>query len=89
LITEAKLATYQRFRGDVDHWSRIRTPAEGEEFRIDEWRMIEELLNRLKLYGSEMVAQSFDDATDRIVRENVDGDATAAALRRLATRRGR
>jgi len=76
MINVEKLEIYQKFKGDIDWWARL--PSDAHERTVmtsREWRMIEELLNRSRLYGSGLTAASFDVETERLLRENVTHDA--------------
>jgi len=90
MISLEKLEVYERLDGDIDMLVRLpRHAPERAAITESEWRLIEELLNRLRLSGSGLTAESFDAETDRLVAEHISDRATLERMRSLAHERGR
>jgi hypothetical protein len=59
------------------------------EISDDEWKLIEELLNRLQLQGSGLTSGDFDRETDQLVQRASANDGVEGELRALAKSRRR
>jgi len=90
MITHEKLEIWSAFGGDIDGWARL---PRGDRRRLkisdDEWKLIEELLNRLQLQGSGLASGDFDRETDELVRRASANNAVEGKLRALAKLRRR
>ena len=71
MITEEKLAIYQRFGGDIDGWVRTATPLEKALMTDAEWADISEILLRLAVVRSGQAADGYDAETRRIIAAKV------------------
>lgn len=84
VITVEKLRIYQRYKGDLDGFSRRRDPLEMSIITDDDWIMIDILSQRLFLEQSVPCAESFRADTQRLLSEQVSDAVTAAQLKELA-----
>jgi hypothetical protein len=84
VITAEKLRIYQRYKGDIDGFSRVRDRHEMSVITDDDWRTIDILWQRLALEQSVPCAESFRTETQRLLSEQVADAATAAQLKQLA-----
>ena len=84
MITAEKLRIYQRYKGDIDGFSRVRDRHEMSLITGDDWSTIDILWQRLTLEQSVPCAASFRIETQRMLSEQVADAATAAQLKQLA-----
>ena len=82
-ITEEKLRIFQRYRGDVDGWARVRDRHEHNVMSDDDWSDIEELRHRLWLQEHEAVAPEFAARTEQLIRERLLDKRAGELLREL------
>ena len=59
MITESKLDTYIKFRGDIDGWARAASDAEAQAFSEEEWSDIQKLLSDLKVVRNGLGSAAF------------------------------
>ena len=84
MITTEKLRIHQRYSGDIDGWARVGSASEKQNMTDQDWRDIDELLQRLSLEKNVPVAESFCAETAQLLVERVSDHAVVEQLKSLA-----
>jgi hypothetical protein len=84
MLTLAKIQTYERFRGDIDGYSRARGQGDSSAITDDDWSLIDRLRQAIYLVASRQAADSFRVQTEQELQSVTEDEPTREALRRLA-----
>jgi hypothetical protein len=83
MLTLAKIQTYERFRGDIDGFSRAGG-GDSSGITDDDWSLIGRLSQAIYLVASRQAADSFCVQTEQEFQAVTADEPTREALRRLA-----
>jgi hypothetical protein len=84
MLTLSKIQTYERFRGDIDGYSRARGGGDSSGITDDDWSLIGRLCQAIYLVASRQAADSFRVQAEQELQSVTADEPTRAALRRLA-----
>ena len=84
MLTLAKIQTYERFRGDIDGYSRARGGGDTSGITDDDWSLIGRLRQAIYLVASRQAAESFRVQTEQELHAVTADEPTREALRRLS-----
>jgi len=75
MITKEKLKIYIKYRGDIDRFARTGRKAEEDTITTNEWYLIDELVQDLKLLESGMTSETFvKEVTTKLNKNCEDQD---------------
>ncbi len=83
LITLEKLAVYRKYAGDIDGWSRMRTP-QDDIITGAEWSTITHLLQELTVYKRNLVSERYGQQIQGKLMELAADDEVARQLLDIA-----
>ena len=72
MISKQKLNIYNKYKGDIDAWSRSGSKKEKEVISDDEWFLIDELLQDLQLVEKGLASESFIKDFNSRLNSNCD-----------------
>lgn len=75
MITREKIAVYEKFDGDIDGRARCGTKMDHELITDDEWFLISNLVQRLKVVENGLASSEFAEETHKILKTAVAADA--------------
>jgi len=84
MLTLEKLRIYRRFGGDIDGWARTRGRGDGSGMTDDDWSLIEELRQGLRIVSSGQASAEFAGSVERRLLASTADDQTRQELRGLA-----
>ena len=84
MLTLAKIQTYERFRGDIDGYSRAHGRGDTSGITDDDWSLIDRLRQAIYLVASRQAADSFRVQTEQELQAVTADEQAREALRRLA-----
>ncbi len=85
MLTLAKIQTYERFRGDIDGYSRARGAGDTSGITDDDWWLVDRLCQAIYLVASGQAAASFRMQTEQELQAVTADEPTREAIRRLAS----
>lgn len=86
MLTLAKIQTYERFRGDIDAYSRSRGRGDSSGMTDQDWSLIDRLRQAIYLVASGQAADAFRVKTEQELQAVTADEPTREALRILAGR---
>ena len=86
MLTVAKVHTYERFRGDIDGYSRAHDGGDTSGITDDDWSLINRLCQALYIIASQHAADTFRAQTEQELQTATADEQTRDALRKLAMR---
>lgn len=84
MLTLSKIATYQRFGGDIDGWARSPKDADSSGMTDDDWFLIDELRQAFCLISSGLASTAFAARAEQRLLDATADEQTRQAVRRLA-----
>jgi hypothetical protein len=87
LLTAPKLAVYQRYGGDIDLWVRNGRKESEIEMNDDDWFLIAELLQGLRIVNIGKASPAFQASIEKQVVDSTLDDQSRRILHQLATSR--
>lgn len=84
MLTLPKIQTYERFRGDIDGYSRTQGDGDTSGITDDDWDLITQLLQALHLIASGKASVRFAAEAEKRLHTVTADEPTRDALRRLA-----
>jgi hypothetical protein len=84
VVTIDKIKIYKRFNGDVDGWARIGTTEEKSTMNVDDWFLIDSLIQDISLIKKGLVSDSLMKSINKKLKENCDTDETIQVIKDLA-----
>jgi hypothetical protein len=86
-ITLDKLRVYHQFDDVIDAWTRSKRPGAIEGLTDADWRLMGELLQRLKIVRSGLASREFEEQTESMVLQHAHDQRVRDELLRLAEKR--
>ncbi|WP_316798406.1 hypothetical protein [Pedobacter frigidisoli] len=59
MITEEKIRIYKYYKGDIDGWARLGTPEQKSEMIDQDWLMIEDLIQSIRLFRKGRASENY------------------------------
>ena len=84
MITTKKLSFYRKYEGDGDWFLRSAWPWQRNKISPGEWKMMEELIQDIKLMDRGLASDSYKESLLEKIKANCEDEKTIAELRRLA-----
>jgi hypothetical protein len=84
MLTLEKLRTYRRFGGDIDGWARTHGRGDTSGITDDDWSLIDELRQGLRIVSSGQASVEFASYVERRLLASTADDQTREQLRELA-----
>ena len=79
-----KLRIYRRFGGDIDGWARTHGRGDTSGMTDDDWSLIDELRQGLRIVSSGQASAEFASSVERRLLASTADDRTREQLRELA-----
>ncbi len=86
MITKTKLKIFHRNDGDGDIWLRTSWWWQRKKMTPEDWPLIEQLIQDLKLINKGLVATSYAENVYKKIRESCEDESTVKELEILATK---
>jgi hypothetical protein len=86
MITAEKLKIYKRHRGDVDAWARKSLFGSSDEMTDQDWSMIDEFLQSLRIIQGGLASPEFVAQTNAQLADKTEGEQLYPMLRKMAER---
>jgi hypothetical protein len=84
MLTPEKLRIYRRFGGDIDGWARASGLGDSSGMTDDDWSLIDELRQGLRIVSSGQASVEFASSVERRLLAATADDRTREQLRELA-----
>jgi len=75
MLNIAKIKIYNKFGGDIDGFARLGKSSEEKLFDDNEWSLIDEFEQDVKLISSGLVSKEYRERTLSKINENCDMEA--------------
>lgn len=86
MLTLLKIQTYERFRGDMDNYSRAHGGGDTSGITDEDWWLINELCQGLYLVAFQKASENFGIEVEQKLHSVTTDEPTRKALRQLAMR---
>ena len=84
MITAKKITIYEEFNGDIDGWARSGTKEQHEVINDEEWFLIDELVQDLRLIKNNLTSSDFQRKVYNKLRENCNNPETIKYLEKIS-----
>jgi len=84
MLTLEKLRLYHRFGGDIDGWARASAPSDSSGMTDEDWSLIDELRQGLRIVSSGRASAEFASSVERRLLAATADAPTREQLRELA-----
>jgi hypothetical protein len=87
MITKDKVKVYNSFHGDIDGWARMGSKKEKVIMSDNDWSLIDNLLQDIRLVAKGLTSKEFSDTLQRKLIENCDNPETISQLKKMANKK--
>src|SRR5688572_23683760 len=81
MITTKKISLYKKYEGEGDRFLRSAWPWQRNSISPDEWQMIEQSIQDIKLMDRGLASDSYKEALLEKIKANCENEKTIAELR--------
>jgi hypothetical protein len=87
MLTPEKIKAFKFFNGDIDLWARIGSRKEKALMEEEDWYLIENLIQDIKLVNKGLASSQFSDALEIKISDSCEDVETIKSLTALAENR--
>ncbi|PYS86016.1 MAG: hypothetical protein DMF62_17345 [Acidobacteria bacterium] len=86
MVTLKKLKVFERYKGDIDMWSRLNINVDTG-IDDDEWRLVDTLIQDVIVIDRKLGSEERTKQASERLRQNCENEAVIAEIRRLVNKR--
>jgi hypothetical protein len=83
MISKIQIERYRKFKGDMNDWVKSQKDGLDEILTGQEWRSIDQLVQRLRMHSHPNVTMDYKNETERVLKKTLENDEVIRIAREL------